>query len=34
MVSPKTGTYTYEPPFIMRGLNELHIEFKAADSTR
>jgi cytochrome P450 len=26
--------YTYERTFIMRGLNELHIEFKAEDSTR
>ena len=27
-------SYTYEPTFIMRGLDELHIEFNAADSTR
>ena len=27
-------SYTYEPTFIMRGLDALHIEFKAADSTR
>jgi cytochrome P450 len=31
---PEDRHYTYEPTFIMRGLNELHIEFKAADSTR
>jgi hypothetical protein len=26
--------FTYEPTFIMRGLDALHIKFKVADSTR
>ncbi|ORV29576.1 hypothetical protein AWB99_15295 [Mycolicibacterium confluentis] len=26
---PGSRSYTYEPTFIMRGLNELHIEFNA-----